>query len=345
MILVSICITLKRIKSDSLRIGFILNKVRVGIIGTGHLGRYHALNYAQIPEAALVGVTDLEPGKAQAVASESGSTAYNDLESLLKNVEAVSVAVPTNEHFHVCQTVLKKGIHCLVEKPIAQNIDEANQLIAMANKKRVIFQVGHVERFNPAISALQGVKIEPRFIESHRLALFNPRGTEVAVVLDLMIHDIDIILSLVKSSVQHVDASGVSVVSDSIDIANARIRFENGCVANLTASRISQKKMRKMRLFQKDTYITIDFLQKKSEIFQLVEKGNGEGIVIGDIGIGQKKREIIYRSPKTSQKEGLRKELETFIQTVRGEHPPAVSGEEGRASLSLAMIILQQTER
>ncbi|MCJ7812346.1 Gfo/Idh/MocA family oxidoreductase, partial [bacterium] len=149
--------------------------MRVGIIGTGHLGRYHALNYIQIPEVNLIGVTDLEPGKAQAVASESRSTAYNDIESLLKDVEAVSVAVPTNEHFHVCQTVLKSGVHCLVEKPIAQNVDETDQLIAMANEKRVILQVGHVERFNPAISALQGVKIEPRFIESHRLALFNPR--------------------------------------------------------------------------------------------------------------------------------------------------------------------------
>ncbi|MBN2030561.1 Gfo/Idh/MocA family oxidoreductase [bacterium] len=322
-----------------------MNKIKVGVVGTGHLGRFHAVNYAQIPEVDLVGVTDIEPGKARSVASETGCTPYHDLESLLNKVEAVSVVVPTNSHFNVCQKVLKSGIHCLVEKPIAQTTDEADRLIAMADQNRVIFQVGHVERFNPAMHALQGMKIEPRFIESHRLALFNPRGTEVAVVLDLMIHDIDVILSLVQSPVQTVDASGVAVVSDSIDIANARIRFENNCVANLTASRISQKKMRKMRLFQKDTYIAVDFLQKKSEIFQLVEKGKGGGLVVGDIGVEDKKREIIYQSPPPPQKEGLRKELETFIQTIRGKTPPAVTGREGRAALALAMVILEKSER
>lgn len=325
--------------------GFVLEKVKVGVIGAGHLGRYHALNYAQIEEANLVGITDIDRTKAESVASESGCAVYNSPESLLKQVEAVSVAVPTNEHFNVCQTVLKNGIHCLVEKPIAQNVDEADQLIGLAKENRLILQVGHVERFNPAIRALDGVKIEPRFIESHRLALFNPRGTEVAVVLDLMIHDIDIILNMVKSPVQTVDASGVAVVSDSTDIANARIRFENGSVANLTASRISQKKMRKMRLFQKDTYIAIDFLQKKSDIFQLAEKGKGEGLVVGDIGMDDKKREIIYRSPKISQIEGLQEELDVFIQTVAGkEHTSGVSGEEGRAALDLAMVILKQME-
>ncbi len=322
-----------------------MEQVKVGVIGAGHLGRYHALNYAQIEAANLVGITDIDQTRAESVAKESGCRAYPDLESLLKQIDAVSVVVPTNNHFDVCQTVLKGGIHCLVEKPIAQNVDEADKLIGLANQNKLILQVGHVERFNPAIRALDGVKIEPRFIESHRLALFNPRGTEVAVVLDLMIHDIDVILSMVKSLVQTVDASGVSVVSDSTDIANARIRFENGSVANLTASRISQKKMRKMRLFQKDTYIAVDFLQKKSEIFQLVEKGKGEGLVVGDIGMGDKKREIIYRSPKMPQKEGLHKELDIFIQTVTGkEHASGVSGEEGRAALDLAMVILKQME-
>lgn len=317
----------------------------MGIVGTGHLGRYHALNYTQIPEADLVGVTDIIPEKAQAVASESGCNAYQDLESLLKAVDGISVAVPTDRHFEVCRTVLNSGIHCLVEKPIAKNTEEADRLITLADQNRVILQVGHVERFNPAMHALQEMKIDPRFIESHRLALFNPRGTEVAVILDLMIHDIDVILSLVQSPVETVDASGVAVVSDSMDIANARIRFESGCVANLTASRISQKKMRKMRLFQKDTYIAVDFLQKKSEIFQLTEKGKGEGLVVGDIGVNDKKREIVYQSPTPPQKEGLRKELEAFIQTIEGQKPPAVTGGEGRAALALAMMILKKCEQ
>ena len=321
-----------------------MEKARVGVVGVGHLGRYHALNYAQIPVVDLVGVTDLDGEKARKVASEVHCEVFANLDSLLQRVDAVSIVVPTDRHFDVGRRVLERGIHCLVEKPIAGSLDEADGLIRLAEERGLVLHVGHVERFNPAIRALEGYGVNPRFIESHRLAPFNPRGTEVAVVLDLMIHDIEVILSLVKSPVESVEASGVAVVSDSIDIANARIRFENGCVANLTASRISQKKMRKMRLFQRDTYISIDFLQKVSEVYRLEEEGMEPDVVLGEIGVGERKRKVVYRRPKIPEGGGLRKELEAFVQTVRGEHPVAVSGEEGREALSVAIRVLEAME-
>ena len=321
-----------------------MRKIKVGVIGVGHLGRYHTLNYAKMPEVNLVGVVDLNMERAFSVASEARCKAYDTLDSLLKEVEAVSIAVPTDQHFKIGEEVLKHGIHCLVEKPISKTLEEADSLVNLAKEKGVVFQVGHVERFNPAMQAITDLNIEPKFIESHRLAPFNPRGTEVAVVLDLMIHDIDIILSLVKSPVEKIDASGVAVVSDSIDIANARIRFKNNSVANLTASRISQKKMRKMRLFQKDTYITVDFLEKKSEIYRLDTKEES-GTILGEIGVGEKKRKVIYNHPEIPQEEGLQKELKAFIQTIQGEHPAAVSGEDGRKALSVALRIMEEMER
>jgi len=344
LILMVTCITLKRFKADSHIKETVLKKVKVGVVGVGYLGRFHALNYARIPEAELVGVTDLDSEKAKSVASESQCQVYENLDSLLDQVECVSLVVPTDHHFEIGKEVLNRGVHCLVEKPIAQSLEEADGLISLAKEKGVILQVGHVERFNPAVRALKGLDLHPQFIESHRLAPFNPRGTEVAVVLDLMIHDIDIILSLVKSPVKRVDASGVAVVSDSIDIANARLRFENGSVANLTASRISQKKMRKMRMFQKDTYVSVDFLQKVSEIYRLEKKDVDSDMILGEIGVGERKRKVVYLRPEIPQGEGLEKELEAFIRTVRGERSEAVSGEEGRAALSVAIQILKQME-
>jgi predicted dehydrogenase len=319
-----------------------LEKVRVGVVGIGHLGRYHALNYAQIPLVDLVGVIDLDREKAGSIASESGCEPYENLEFLLERVEAVSIAVPTDQHFEVGRRILDRGIHCLIEKPIARNLEEADGLIRISKDKGLVLQVGHVERFNPAMRALEGVETQPRFIESHRLAPFDPRGTEVAVVLDLMIHDIDIILNLVKKPIDRVDASGVAVVSDSIDIANARIRFENGCVANLTASRISQRKMRKMRLFQKETYIAVDFLRKITEIYRLEREETEPETIVGEIGVGERKKQVVYHRPEVPEGEGLRKELEAFVQTIRGGCPSAVSGEEGRAALSVAMQILEK---
>lgn len=320
-----------------------MKKIRVGVIGAGHLGRFHTLNYAQIPEADLVGVMDVDKEKAERVAAEAQCNPFYSLEEILNQVEAVSVVVPTDLHHEVGQKVMDKGIHCLVEKPIAQNVKEAEDLVQMANDKGVVLQVGHIERFNPAIRALDEFNMQPQFIESHRLAPFNPRGTEVAVILDLMIHDIDIILYLVKSPITHVDASGVAVVSDTIDIANARIRFQNGCVANLTASRISQKKMRKMRLFQKDTYIGVDFLNKQADVYQLSGDENTSDMVLGEMGVGDKKKQILYKQPVIPEKEGLRTELEIFLDAVRGNpSKQGVSGKAGKAALEIAMKVIDQ---
>jgi predicted dehydrogenase len=321
-----------------------LEKVKVGVVGTGHLGRFHALNYKKIAGADLLGVYDQDMEKAVAVAKECKCDHFNTIKELLDKVQAVSIAVPTDRHHAVGTQALKHGIHCIIEKPIAKDVKEANDLIRLAKENNIFLQVGHIERFNPAIRALEDIELNPQFIESHRLAPFNPRGTEVAVVLDLMIHDIDIILSLVKSPVQSVDASGVAVVSDSIDISNARIRFDNGCVANLTASRISQKKMRKMRMFQKDTYISVDFLEKKSEVYQLVQGDPQSGHTLGEIGVGDKKRHVVYQKPKPPKSEGLEKELELFLDSIRTGRPNGVSGEAGRDALTVAMRVLEQME-
>lgn len=321
-----------------------MNKIKVGVIGAGHLGRFHALNYSQLPTADLVGVVDINPEHSKAVALECRCRAYEQMDELLRSVDAVSVAVPTDRHDEVCLQVLEKGIHCLVEKPISRTVSEADGLISLAKKKNKVLQVGHVERFNPAILALGGFPVKPRFIEAHRLAPFNPRGTEVAVILDLMIHDIDLALHFVGSPVDRVDANGVAVVSDSIDIANARIRFQNGCVANLTASRISQKKMRKMRLFQKDAYIAVDFLEKNAEIYHLETNRAEADMVLGEIGVGENRKHVVYRRPEVPDVNGLKFELETFIRTIQGEKAEGVTGEDGRQALAVAIEILKEME-
>jgi len=322
-----------------------VEKIKIGVIGVGHLGRYHALNFAQIVEAELVGVHDADFDRARQVADESHCQVFESIDVLLDHVQAVSVAVPTDRHFEIVRSVFEKGVHCLVEKPISATIEEADQLVQFADKEELILHVGQIERFNPAIRSLANMDLHPKFIEAHRLAPFNPRGTEVAVILDLMIHDIDVVLSLVKSPVATLDASGVTVVSESTDIANARIRFENGCVANLTASRISQKKMRKMRLFQKDTYISIDFDAKASEIYQLESDTSEKAdMVLGEIGADGRKRRIIYSRPQIDEDNALRIELETFIHAVQGKPPSGVTGAEGRDALAVAEQILKLVE-
>lgn len=318
-----------------------MDKIKVGVIGTGHLGRFHSLNYAQIPQADLVGVYDMDFEKANKVAEESQSKAFEHVSDLLNEVEAVTVAVPTDKHYESVKEVFEHDVHCMVEKPIMQSLKEADELIQIAKDKSLVFQVGQIERFNPAIASVQAMGLMPQFIEAHRLAPFNPRGTEVSVILDLMIHDIDAILSTVKSPISHLDASGVAVVSDTIDIANARIRFENGTVANLTASRISQKTMRKMRFFQKDAYITVDFHQKMAEVYRLDKAVQNADMVLGEIGIGENKKQIIYQKPQPVGDNALRAELEAFLETIQGEAVPCVTAEEGREALSVALQIIK----
>ncbi len=321
-----------------------MHKLRIGVVGAGHLGRYHALNYAEMTDVELIGVTDINTERGSQVAAEAGCSFVSDLDALLARVDGVSVAVPTDRHHAVGLRVLDTHVHCLMEKPVASSLDEADDLIRQAKEKDVVFHVGQIERFNPALRALEGLKIRPQFIEAHRLAPFNPRGTEVAVVLDLMIHDIDAALYLTGHPVTDVNASGAAVVSDTIDIANARIRFANGSVANLTASRISQKAMRKLRIFQKDSYIGVDFLNKTTDVFRLGDTDPENGNIVGEMGTGQKRRNVIRFCPDIPQKQSLRFELEAFVQAAQGKPSAGVSGEEGRTALVVAVEVLRQIE-
>jgi predicted dehydrogenase len=322
-------------------------KIKVGVIGVGHLGALHAKMYAQIPTAHFVGVYDVNAEHAREVAAQYGVTACATMQELLAQVEAISIATVTTHHYAVAKEALCAGKHVLIEKPMTTTIAEAEELNTIAREKHVLIQVGHIERFNAAILSLEQYKLAPMFIESHRLAQFNPRGTDVAVVLDLMIHDIDIILSLVNSPVKHIDANGISVVSDTADIANARLQFENGCVANVTASRISQKKMRKMRMFQSNAYISIDFLLGQSEVFRLVDANEptaASTMMLGQIERGKKKRTIIYEHPEQKEINALECELESFLNAIATQTRPIVSGEDGQHALAVAQEIMTKIQ-
>jgi predicted dehydrogenase len=324
-----------------------MNHLAVGVIGVGHLGSLHAKMYAQMQSAKLVGVYDCDEARAVKIADEYGARAFSTLEALLAEVEAVSIATPTQAHHEAAMNALERGIHCLIEKPITATIEQARVLVDTAAARMVKLQVGHIERFNPAILALEPYRLRPLFIESHRLAQFNPRGSDVAVVLDLMIHDIDLILSLVKSPVARIDANGVAVISDTPDIANARLQFENGCVANVTASRISQNKMRKMRIFQQDAYISLDFAQGLAEVFRLVDEDEPNSkptMRLGKIDQGRHKRIIVYEQPEVKETNALKYELEQFIHSVRKNLEPPVTGRDGLQALEVAQEILHAIE-
>jgi predicted dehydrogenase len=325
-----------------------MKPLRVGVIGVGHLGSLHAKMFAAIPEATLVGVYDVDQAKADKVAQEYGAAPFDDIDKLLAGVDAVSIATSTTAHFDVAARAIDRGVHMFIEKPITQTVEEANQLCALSGQRGLVVQVGHIERFNPAILALEGFGIAPLFIESHRMAQFKPRGTDVAVVLDLMIHDIDLILTFVKSPVRQIDASGVAVVSDTIDIANARLQFENGCVANVTSSRISQRAMRKMRLFQPNAYISIDFSEGMAEVFRLTpdDAPNVKGtMVLGEMGVGKNRKKILYEQPRTREVNALRHELELFVQAVQTGGTPVVTADDARHALEVATSILRKIDQ
>lgn len=321
--------------------------LRLGVIGVGHLGSLHAKMLSGIDGVHLAGVFDIDRHKAERVAAECRTTRFATLDELLNAVDAVTIATPTSTHFPVAQRALSDGKHIFVEKPITQSVEEADTLIHLAKERQLLIQVGHIERFNAAVLAVEKYGLNPLFVESHRLAQFNPRGTDVPVVLDLMIHDIDIILSFVQSPVMRVDANGVAVVSESVDIANARLQFANGCVANVTASRISQKKMRKMRLFQKDAYISIDFLEKHAEVFRLVDEdapSTRGAMMLGQIDSAKRKRNIVYELPTVEDVNSLKYELELFAGSIRNGTPPPVTAEEGKRALEVALMILQRIQ-
>jgi predicted dehydrogenase len=325
-----------------------MDKVKTGVIGTGHLGKLHIKMFKQTDNCELVGIHDTNRSQAELAAKEYDVRLYESRDELLDKVQAVSIATVTTAHYEIAMECLKRGIHVFIEKPITATIPEAEEIVSIAAENNLIIQVGHVERFNPALLSLDKYIIEPMFIQSDRLAQFNPRGTDVAVVLDLMIHDIDIILSLIKSDVVRVDANGVPVVSDSIDIANARLQFENGAVANVTASRISQKKMRKMRIFQRDSYIGLDFTAGVSEIYRLMPNEEEPGsafLSYGEIGVGDKKKRIIYEQPEIKEVNALLHEIQLFTEAVLQNKKPVVSGEDGLKALKVASTIIEEIEK
>lgn len=315
--------------------------LKLGIFGVGHLGKFHLNNWKQIPDVEIVGFFDPNNEHAKAVEAEYGIKRYMDEEALMKAADMIDVVTPTHLHFPVCEMAIKMGKHVFVEKPMANTIEEGKSIVEMVKESGVKLQVGHVERFNPAFTALKDITLNPSFIEVHRLAQFNPRGTEVSVILDLMIHDIDIILSIVKSGVKNISASGVSVLTDTPDIANVRIEFNNGCVANLTSSRISMKKMRKIRLFQKDAYIGIDFLEKNTEIIKL-KKPDEEDAFSFDIETHQGTKTISIANPVVENGNAILAELTSFVNAIQKDEPTVVSEIDGFLAMEVAHQILEK---
>src|SRR5215204_6489212 len=315
--------------------------LKIGVFGTGHLGKFHLNNWKDIPGIELVGFYDPSDAIAQEVVSKYNLKRYTNEDELIGASDAIDVVTPTQFHFAICERAIKKGKHVFVEKPMANTMAEAKTLVALAKESKIKFQVGHVERFNPAFLAAKDMDLNPMFIEVHRLAQFNPRGTEVSVILDLMIHDIDVVLSLVKSDVKSISASGVAVMTDTPDIANVRIEFNNGCVANLTSSRISMKKMRKVRLFQKDAYIGIDFLEKKTEVIKL-KQPQDENVFAFDIETPNGTKTIAIASPPIPEVNAIKKELEEFVSAIRNNTQPIVNEIDGYRALEVAHQILQK---
>ncbi len=319
--------------------------LKIGVLGAGHLGKIHIKCIKEIKEYNLIGFYDPDKENSLIVEKELSIKSFASISELLDEVDVIDIVTPTLSHFDCASQAIKKGRHVFIEKPIAASSEEASELIKLSTEANVKVQVGHVERFNPAFTAVQSFISNPMFIETHRLAQFNPRGTDVPVILDLMIHDIDIVMSIVKSNVRKISASGVAVVSDSPDIANARIEFDNGCVANLTASRISMKNMRKTRIFQRDAYIAVDFLKKESEVVRMKTVNpddNDPFAVIIDLGKDKGSKQIIFEKPEIKPVNAIQTELETFCHSIINNTTPLVSIYDGYNALDVAYKIIDK---
>jgi len=308
-----------------------MDKIRTGVIGVGYLGKFHAEKFAAAEQSELVGVVDTDPAQADRIAKMHGTQSLTDYRELLGRVDAVSIVVPTPHHYQIAKAFLEEGVDVLVEKPMTATIAEADELVEIAGKKGLVLQVGHLERFNPAVKAVKDIVKQPIFIESNRLSLYQPRGTDVSVVLDLMIHDIDIILTFVQSKIAYSHAMGAPVVSDHVDIANAHLEFENGAVANVTASRISSKSERKIRVFQKDGYLSLDFANRS--MMHIWPGENGKSAPVP----GMQMEELNFE-----QGDALRDEVHSFLDAVKRRGEPEVSGQMGREALNIALSITRQ---
>lgn len=317
--------------------------LKIGVFGAGHLGKIHIQQWKEIAEVEITGFYDPNDAQAEAVTQAYGLQRFTDIEALILASDALDIVSTTTTHYNIAKECLKHGRHIFIEKPLTHTLEEASELVNLVKEANVKCQVGHVERYNPAFLALSKQTLQPMFIETHRLAQFNPRGTDVSVILDLMIHDIDIILHLVKSPVRRISASGVSVISETADIANARIEFDNGCVANLTSSRISLKKMRKMRLFQRDAYIGIDFLEKKTEVVRLKDGAATKGLLDFPLEMADgSQKTISIQMPEVSPVNAIRMELSEFANSIKNDTPTQVSVYDGYQAMDVAHQILKK---
>ncbi len=316
-------------------------KINVGVIGVGHLGQYHAKHYSRLKNANLSGVYDINSKRAQSVAVSTQTHYADSMENLLDGCDAISIVTPTVTHAEVAEICIRAGKHVFIEKPITTTIDEADHLLMLADEHNVLIQVGHIERLNPALLPLKEYHLAPKFVEVQRLAPYTSRGTDVPVVLDLMIHDIDIMLALIDSPVKQIHASGVSIMTDSVDIANARLRFENGAVASMTSSRVAKDKVRKIKVFQKDMYVTIDFLLGLTEVYRVMDADETDpnALMSAPLEANGKHRQIFYEKPLVKKQDALKMELTNFIQAVQGKDPPIVDGRAGRDALKIALKI------
>ena len=320
--------------------------LKIGVLGAGHLGKIHIKCIKEIAGYELIGFYDPDPEAGKKVSAEFGVKAFSEIDDLIDAVDVVDIVTPTLSHYDCAVKSIKKSRHIFIEKPITNTVEEAKQLITLAEEANVKVQVGHVERYNPAFTATRPFIKHPMFIETHRLAQFNPRGTDVSVILDLMIHDLDIVLSIVKSNVRRISASGVAVVSDTPDICNARIEFDNGCVANLTASRISLKNMRKTRIFQKDAYLSVDFLEKESEVVRMstVEGEPDPLSVTIDLGNNKGQKEIYFEKPTVEPNNAIKDELAAFASAIESDSSPEVTIHDGYHALDIAHKIIEKLE-